>query len=147
MLVARLRAPDGVTDHAAAKVTPCAAAKMLDDWIKSRAARRVWTLVWFASEHLIPLAHEFAHALRWRRIDRGLVADFDVADIERHRSMFAALLRGSESWRGIRITEFELRQLYLLRNELNELFGARHAPAAQPINPAPRSQISSNRRT
>jgi hypothetical protein len=51
--------------------------------------------------------------------------------------MFAALLRASETWRGIRITEFELRQLTLLRNELNELFAARHAPAAQPINPHP----------
>ena len=61
--------------------------------------------------------------------------------------MFAALLRASESWRGIRITEFELRQLNLLRNELNEQFGARHAPAAQPINPASRSRNSSNRRT
>jgi len=61
--------------------------------------------------------------------------------------MFAALLRASESWRGIRITEFELRQLTLLRKELNEEFGARHAPAAQPINPASRSRISSNQRT
>jgi len=61
--------------------------------------------------------------------------------------MFAALLRASESWRGIRITEFELRQLNLLRNELNEQFGARHAPVAQPINPASRSRISSKRGT
>ena len=60
--------------------------------------------------------------------------------------MFAALLRASESWRGIWITEFELRQLNLLRNELNEPFGARNAPAAQPINPASPSRISSNRR-
>jgi transposase-like protein len=51
--------------------------------------------------------------------------------------MFAALLRASASWCGIRITEFELRQLNLLRNELNEAFGARYAPAAQPINPHP----------
>jgi len=61
--------------------------------------------------------------------------------------LFAALLRASESWRGIRITEFELRQLNLLRNELNEQFGARHAPATQPINPASRSRISSSRGT
>lgn len=58
--------------------------------------------------------------------------------------MFAALPRASESWRGIRITEFELRQLNSLRSELNEQFGARHAPIAQPINPASRSRISSN---
>ncbi|MCC7040333.1 MAG: IS256 family transposase [Burkholderiales bacterium] len=61
--------------------------------------------------------------------------------------MFAALLRATQSWRGIRITEFESRQLSLLRNELNEQFAALHAPAAQPINPASRSRISSTRGT
>jgi transposase-like protein len=61
--------------------------------------------------------------------------------------MYAALLRASESWRGIRITEFELRQLDLLRNELNEQFAAAHALAAQPINPASHSRISSRERT
>jgi putative transposase len=61
--------------------------------------------------------------------------------------MFAALLRASETWRGIRITEFELRQLTLLRNELNEQFAARHAPATQPINPVSRSRISSKHGT
>ena len=61
--------------------------------------------------------------------------------------MFAALLRASESWRGVRVTEFELRQLQLLRNELNEPFGVRHAPIPQPVNPASRTRISSNRGT
>lgn len=61
--------------------------------------------------------------------------------------MYAALLRASESWRGIRITEFELRQLDLLRNELNEQFAAAHAPAAQLINPASRSRFSSKEKT
>jgi transposase-like protein len=61
--------------------------------------------------------------------------------------MYAALLRASESWRGIRITEFELRQLNLLRNELNEQFDAAHAPAAQPIHPVSRSRISSREKT
>jgi len=61
--------------------------------------------------------------------------------------MFAALLRASESWRGIRVTEFELRQLHLLRSELNEQFDTRHALIAQPINPASRTRVSSNRGT
>jgi transposase-like protein len=61
--------------------------------------------------------------------------------------MFAALLRASETWRGIRITEFELRQLTLLRNELNEQFAMRHAPAAQSIDVASHSRISSKQRT
>ena len=61
--------------------------------------------------------------------------------------MYAALLRASQSWRGVKITEFELRQLAPLRNELNEQFAAAHAPAAQPINPASRSRISSREKT
>jgi putative transposase len=61
--------------------------------------------------------------------------------------MYAAVMRASESWRGIKITEFELRQLALLRKELNEQFSAQHAPTAQPINRASRSRISSNERT
>jgi len=40
-----------------------------------------------------------------------------------------------------------LRQLTLLRNELNEQFAARHAPATQPINPVSRSRISSKHGT
>ena len=62
--------------------------------------------------------------------------------------MFAALLRASEKWRGVRMTEFEVRQLTLLRNELNEQFATQHAPAtAQPINPASRYRVSSKDRT
>jgi len=36
--------------------------------------------------------------------------------------MFAALIRASERWRGLRFTEFELRQLAALRKELDEGF-------------------------
>ena len=62
--------------------------------------------------------------------------------------MFAALLRASEKWRGVRMTEFEVRQLTLLRIELNEQFATQHAPAtAQTINPASRSRVSSKDRT
>lgn len=61
--------------------------------------------------------------------------------------MFAALPRASESWREIRITGFESRQLSLLRSELNEQFGARHAPIVPPINSASRSRISGSRGT
>jgi len=62
--------------------------------------------------------------------------------------MFAALLRASEKWRGVRMTEFEVRQLTLLRNELNEQFATRHAPAAaQPNNSVSHSRVSSKDRT
>jgi putative transposase len=33
--------------------------------------------------------------------------------------MFAALIRAAESWRGLRFTEFELRQLDALRKDLD----------------------------
>jgi len=44
-------------------------------------------------------------------------------------------------------TPTELRQLALLRSELNEQFSARHAPVAQALKHAFRSRISSNQRT
>ena len=42
--------------------------------------------------------------------------------------MYAALIRASESWRRLVISEFELRQLEQLRQELNRDHDARHAP-------------------
>ena len=39
--------------------------------------------------------------------------------------MYAALIRAAERWRGIRITEFEQRQLKAIREELNNDFTAR----------------------
>jgi putative transposase len=61
--------------------------------------------------------------------------------------IFSAILRASESWRGIKITEFELRQLASVRAELNEKFSAQHAPAAQSTKCASPSRISSSERT
>jgi hypothetical protein len=40
--------------------------------------------------------------------------------------MFAALIRASQTWRGVTITEFERRQLQTLREELNQQFDAKH---------------------
>jgi putative transposase len=57
--------------------------------------------------------------------------------------MYAALIRAAERWRGIRITEFEQRQLRALRDEIDKDFAARNAPAAT----APQSHLSSNQRT
>jgi hypothetical protein len=57
--------------------------------------------------------------------------------------MFAALIRAAERWRGIRITEFEQRQLRAIQAELNTDFTARNAPAM----PASQSHLSSNQRT
>jgi hypothetical protein len=49
--------------------------------------------------------------------------------------MYAALIRAAERWRGIRITEFEQRQLRAIREEIDKDFDARNAPAtaAPPI--------------
>jgi hypothetical protein len=59
--------------------------------------------------------------------------------------MYAALIRASESWKTIVITEFERRQLEGLREHLNHRHVERTAPAVKV--PASRSRISSNLRT
>jgi transposase-like protein len=40
--------------------------------------------------------------------------------------MFGALIRAAERWRGLRFTEFELRQLTALRKELDEEYHFNH---------------------
>lgn len=44
--------------------------------------------------------------------------------------MFAALIRASQTWRGIPIGDFERHQLDALREELNANFNERHAPGS-----------------
>jgi transposase-like protein len=58
--------------------------------------------------------------------------------------MYAALIRASETWKRIVITEFELRQLEQLREHLNERHVERTAPV---VKSASRSRISSKART
>lgn len=43
--------------------------------------------------------------------------------------MYAALIRAAERWRGIKITEFEPRQLKAIRDKIDNDFAARTAPA------------------
>jgi transposase-like protein len=57
--------------------------------------------------------------------------------------MYAALIRAAERWRGIRITEFEQRQLRAIREEIDKDFATRNAPATA----VPQSHLSSNQRT
>lgn len=57
--------------------------------------------------------------------------------------MYAALIRAAEHWRGIRVTEFERRQLKAIREEIDAQFAARNGPAAT----APQSHLSSTQRT
>ena len=58
--------------------------------------------------------------------------------------MYAALIRASQTWKRVVISEFELRQLEQLREHLNRVYAERNAPA---VKSASRSRISSNVRT
>jgi transposase-like protein len=58
--------------------------------------------------------------------------------------MYAALIRASDSWRRVVITEFELKQLTQLREHLERRHDERVAPI---VKNASRSRISSNQRT
>src|SRR6516225_1545877 len=57
--------------------------------------------------------------------------------------IYAALIRAAERWRGIRVTEFEQRQLKAIREEIDKDFTARNTLP----NTAPQSHLSSNQRT
>ena len=61
--------------------------------------------------------------------------------------MYAALIRAAERWRGIKITEFDSRQLNAIRLELDRAHAARTAPAVTANITAPQSRLSSKDRT
>jgi hypothetical protein len=52
--------------------------------------------------------------------------------------MYAALTRAAERWRGIRVSEFEQRQLTAIRDEIDQDFADRNTPATT----APQSHLS-----
>jgi len=61
--------------------------------------------------------------------------------------MYAALIRAAERWRGIKITEFERRQLKAIRDEIDNDFASRTKPATAPtVTPSP-TRLSSKDRT
>jgi hypothetical protein len=49
--------------------------------------------------------------------------------------MYAALIRASQKWRRVVISEFELKQIDELRNELDKEFKERTASAAKSPSP------------
>lgn len=61
--------------------------------------------------------------------------------------MYAALIRAAERWRGLRMSEFELRQLKAIRDGLNSDFAARVAPATAPRSTASQTRSSNTNRT
>jgi hypothetical protein len=59
----------------------------------------------------------------------------------------AALIRATERWRGLKITEFERRQLRAIKDELDHAFAARSAaPTGKTITASP-TRLSSKDRT
>ena len=61
--------------------------------------------------------------------------------------MYAALVRAAERWRGIRISEFEQRQLNAIRTELDRAHAERTAPAVTANVIASPNRLSSKQRT
>ena len=61
--------------------------------------------------------------------------------------MYAALIRASEHWRGLRFTPFESRQLDAIRAELDQEHAKRTAPAVRSSEARSPSSISSKIRT
>src|SRR5690348_9881950 len=57
--------------------------------------------------------------------------------------MYAALIRAAERWRGIRITEFEQRQLKAIRDEIHQDFAQPNAPAVSPTVTTAPTRLSS----
>jgi putative transposase len=61
--------------------------------------------------------------------------------------MYAALIRAAERWRGIKMTEFERRQMKAIRDELDRAFTERTKPVAPETITAPHPRLSSKNRT
>lgn len=61
--------------------------------------------------------------------------------------MYAALIRAAERWRGLRMTEFEQRQLTAIREELDRTHAVRTAPVVNANVTASPTQLSSKNRT
>jgi transposase-like protein len=61
--------------------------------------------------------------------------------------MYAALIRAAERWRGIKITEFDSRQLKAIRDELDRDHANRTAPVTGANVTASPTRLSSKNRT
>ena len=56
--------------------------------------------------------------------------------------MFGALIRAAERWRGLRFTEFELRQIAAVRKELDQEYEASISPLARSSQPRVSSKFA-----
>jgi len=59
--------------------------------------------------------------------------------------LYASLLRASERWRGLKISVFEMKQLEMIRQELDDGHQRRHAPAVSSQGSVPSRKSSRNR--
>lgn len=59
--------------------------------------------------------------------------------------MYASLLRAAERWRGLKISVFEMKQLEMIRQELDDEHRRRHAPAVKSEACVPSPKSSKNR--
>jgi hypothetical protein len=59
--------------------------------------------------------------------------------------VYAALIRAADRWRGIRMTEFEQRQLKAIRDEIDNEFTARNTPITGATIPASPTRLSVRR--
>ncbi len=48
--------------------------------------------------------------------------------------MFAAIIRASQTWRGVSVSEFERKQLATLREELDQKFEEQHDLKMKPVS-------------
>lgn len=61
--------------------------------------------------------------------------------------MYAALIRASESWRGVKVTEFETRQLQALREDLQRAHTERVSPVVRVSTESRPAKASSKTKT
>jgi hypothetical protein len=57
------------------------------------------------------------------------------------------MIRASERWHAVRITEFERRQMMAVKHELDDEYHSATALPSKPAKAAPRSPIFSSSRT
>jgi hypothetical protein len=61
--------------------------------------------------------------------------------------MCAALIRASESWRGVKVTEFEIRQLQALREDVQRVHAERVSPVVRISTESHPAKVSRKNRT
>jgi len=158
------KVPEGVWPEIKAQATACyqaaspALARMLrDEFVKAHEKAYPTLVACFLDDFEACIAH-LQLPVNHRRATRTTNLLERLFGEERRRTkvlphafgekavlklMYAALIRASEKWKSIRVTEFERRQLDQLRKELDEAIDTKLTPATRPTP----LKVSSNNRT